>query len=219
MANAYVKAALLTAALTLFGFFFISQLDAMRTAELRGSVDDLLFQSESERLLFFYSETMGNGSSELCSYLASATESKASRTYALYEKIAQYEKTNVLNTEYERIRNQYYLSNAALYLNLRAMEKYCGQSPYATVLFFYKVNGDCPECRAQGGVLDAIVQKRPDVRVFAFPSDTDLGFINVFVLRHKISEVPAMVIDDKVVLSGLQTEEEIGAKLPSPGEG
>ncbi|HIH18418.1 TPA: hypothetical protein HA225_00395, partial [Candidatus Micrarchaeota archaeon] len=58
MASPYIKAGLLTLAITLLGFFFITQLDSMRAGELRSSVDELMFQSESERMLFLYAQTM-----------------------------------------------------------------------------------------------------------------------------------------------------------------
>jgi hypothetical protein len=212
MTSPYVKAALLTLALTFLGFFFISQFDAMRAAELRTSVDDLIYQSESERLLFLYAQTMGNGT-DLCSYFASTTEARANRAYTLAEKIRQYEQSNVLNSEYSRIRDQYYLSNAALYLNLRSAEKYCGSSQYTTVLFFYRIKQSCPECNAQGKVLDALRAKYPNLRVFAFPYDTDLPFLKVLTSRHSITQVPSLVINDNVVLQGLQTDTQVEGRL------
>jgi len=213
MASPYLKAALLTAALVFLGFFFISQLDAMRANELRANVEELLFQSEAERMLFTYSQLMSNDTNEICIYLSTAAETKASQAYALSEKIRYYEQSNLANADYERIRNQYYLSNMGLYLNIRAAEKYCKGTPYDTVLFFYKLKEDCPECRAQGGVLDKLRQARPSLRVFAFPYDTNLQFINVFVKRHGISQVPSLVINDRDVLLGLKNEEEVAAHL------
>jgi hypothetical protein len=215
MASTYLKAAALTLALTCLGFFFISQLDAMRAAELRASIEDLMFQSETERLLFLYEQAMGNSSQGFCDYLSDVQSQRANRAYELSQKIAYYEKSNVLNSEYERIRGQYYQANAALYLNLRAAEKYCGTSPYSTVLFFYRITPDCPECRAQGGVLDNLRKEYPDMRVFAFPIGTNYAFINVLAGRHNVTAAPALVIDDNYVLSGLKSEDEVAPYLGS----
>ena len=213
MSNTYLKAALITAALTLLGFFFISQLDAMRANEIRNGVDDLVFQSDSDRMLSLYASVMDNSSTELCVYASASEENQASQAYSLLEKINYYEKSNVVNSDYERIKSRYYLSNALLYLNMRAQEKYCGDSPYTTVLFFYRVKTDCPECRAQGGVLDGLRQTHPNLRVFAFPSDSGLDFINAFIKRHNITSVPSLVIDDSIVLAGLQSETDVEASL------
>lgn len=193
----------------MLGFFFISQLDSMRAAELRGSVNELLFQTESERLLFLYSQVMDNSTGELCGAVSAITESKANRAYELSEKIRFYEQSNVANAEYEKIKGQYYLANAELYLNMRASKKFCGGSPYTTVLFFYKTKEDCPDCRVQGGVLDGLRKKHPSLRVFAFPNDTHYEFVNVFLGRHSIARVPSLVIDDSAVLQGLKSEEEV----------
>lgn len=217
MTSPYVKAALITIAITALGFFFISQLDAMRASELQGGVNELLFQAESERVMYLYFQTMGNSSAELCSYIYGSTQQKAGRTYGLAEKISYYEKSNLVNSEYDRIRDQYYLSNAELYLNARAAAKYCGASPYTTILFFYKVKESCPECRAQGELLDKVVDRNPGVRVFAFPADTGYPFIDVFVQRNKITQVPSMVINDKTVLQGLHDEAEIEKHLGRAG--
>ena len=215
MANTYLKAALITLALTLLGFFFISQLDAMRANEIRNGVDDLAFQSDTEHMLSLYAQVMDNSSTELCVYASSSAQSQESQAYSLLEKINYYEKSNVVNSDYEKIKNRYYLSNALLYLNMRAQEKYCGDSPYTTVLFFYRVKTDCPECRAQGGVLDSLRTTHPELRVFAFPSDSGLGFIDVFQTRHNITTVPALVIDDNVVLQGLKGQEQVEPYLPA----
>ena len=52
MISPYIKAALVTLAITLFGFFLISQLDAMKATELQRNVDELIFQSQTERAMF-----------------------------------------------------------------------------------------------------------------------------------------------------------------------
>jgi len=213
MANTYLKAGLITAALTLLGFFFISQIDAMRANEIRNGVDDMAFQSDTERMLSMYAQVMENSSDKLCEYAASSEEIRASQAYSLLEKINYYEKGNVVNSDYERIKNRYYLSNALLYLNMRAQEKYCGDIPYTTMLFFYRVKTDCPECRAQGGVLDSLRAKHPELRVFAFPSDSGLEFIDAFIKRHGISKTPTLVINDAIVLEGLQSESGVEARL------
>ena len=213
MTSPYVKAALLTLALTLLGFFFISQLDAMRATELQNSVDQLLFQSESERFMLLYAQTMSNGSQELCSYASSTAHAKEDQAYALAEKIQYYEQSNIVNADYEKIKNDYYLSNAELYLNMRAIGKYCGSEPYRTVLFFYNATKDCPQCRAQGGVLDNLRKDYPGIRVFAFPADSGLDFVNIFVARHNITQVPSLVIDDSAVLQGLKSEADVAAYL------
>ena len=83
MASPYLKAALLTLALTMLGFFFISQLDAMRANELRDEINSLASQSESERLLFLYAQVMDNSSVEMCTYLSGAEQRQASKAYEL----------------------------------------------------------------------------------------------------------------------------------------
>ena len=213
MANTYLKAALITLALTLLGFFFISQLDAMRANEIRNGVDDLAFQSDTEHMLSLYAQVMDNSSTELCVYASSSAQSQESQAYSLLEKINYYEKSNVVNSDYEKIKERYYLANALLYLNIRAQDKYCGSSPYTTVLFFYRVKTDCPECRAQGGVLDSLRGKDQSLRVFAFPTDSGLPFINTFIKRHNITSAPSLVINDSLVLPGLQSEAEVDARL------
>ncbi len=209
MASVYLKAALLTLAVALIGFFFVSQIDAMRANELKGDVDSLMLQSESERLLFLYAQTMDNSSEALCTYLQKSTQAKSDKAFALSQRIQYYEKGNLLDANYDRIRDQYYLANAGLYLNLRAAEKYCGSSPYTTVLYFYRISPDCPNCRAQGGVLDSMRANYPMLRVFAFPVDTDNPIVMAFVQRHGITDAPALVVDDKVVLRGLQSESDL----------
>ena len=219
MSNTYLKAALITAALALLGFFFISQLDAMRTSELKGAVGELAMQAESERQMFLYWQLVGNGSGEMCSYFSSETGRRASATYDLTQKIAAYEKSNVLGSEYDSIRRQYYISNAGLYINLLAAKKYCGGSPYKTILFFYRIGDDCPECRAQGGVLDGLQSGRSDIRVFAFPIDSGNPVVDMLANRSKVTSVPAVVIGDGKPLFGLVGQDELERLVGKPGGG
>jgi hypothetical protein len=58
-------------------------------------------------------------------------------------------------------------------------------------------------------VLDGLRAAHPNLRVFALPYDTDYEFINIFVRRHGISQVPSLVIDDKTVLQKLSSAQEI----------
>ncbi|MFA6214641.1 MAG: hypothetical protein WC717_05190 [Candidatus Micrarchaeia archaeon] len=213
MANVYLKAALLTLSVALVGFFLVSQIDAVRANELKGDVEGLLLQSESERLLFLYAQTMDNSSEALCAYLQKSAQAKSDKAFALSQRIQYYEKGNLLDANYDRIRDQYYLANAGLYLNMRSAEKYCGSSPYTTVLYFYRISPDCPNCRAQGGVLDGMRADYPMLRVFAFPIDTDNPVVNAFVERHGIADAPSLVVDDRVVLRGLQGESDLSVYI------
>lgn len=213
MASPYLKAALITAAIVLLGFFFISTLDELRAQELRQSVEELTGESESDRLLLLYSQVMENSSAELCGYVTSTTQSKADAAWRLAEKISFYEQGNMFNSEYARIRNQYYAANAALYLNLQAANKYCGGGNYTTVLFFYRIEPDCPECRAQGGALDNLRAQRSDLRVFAFPLDSGQKIVDVFASRHAITYAPSLVINDSAVVRGFRSEGELSTYL------
>lgn len=209
MSKVYIKAALITIALASIGVFFINQLDQMRANELKDQIESISTTYDTERALFLYSQIMGNASVELCSYAESTEKIRSLDTYNLFHKINYYEKSNILNSDYEKIKNKYYLSNALLYLNLRAQAKYCGKSNYTPILFFYRIKKECPECRAQGGVLDKLRNSHPEIRVFAFPIDSGQLYVDMFVNRHKIKEVPSIVIDDSLVISGLHSEEDL----------
>jgi hypothetical protein len=213
LTSPYAKAALLTVALVLLGFFFMEQLDAMRANELSQSVDQLEFESQSEQLLLLYSQVMSNSSGDLCVYANSTEQARAAQAYALSQQISYYEKSNVFNGEYDAIRDRYYLSNAALYLNMLAMKKYCANYSYTTILFFYKINGDCPACTAQGGVLDSLRAADPNIQVFAFPIDSDVGVVNALAARYNITSVPSLVIGNSNVMVGLQDEQNISGVL------
>ncbi|MCX6769867.1 MAG: hypothetical protein NT051_04280 [Candidatus Micrarchaeota archaeon] len=215
MANVYMKAFFLTAAIVLLAFFFINQLDLMRATDLQRGIDSMLFDSESERLVYAYTQLMGNDTQAVCSYASSTAKARATRAYELSEKIRYFEQSNVVNADYERIKEQYYLANAALYVNVQTAAKYCGTGPYTTILFFYKTRQDCPECQAQGAVLDSVVKGNSNVRVFAFPIDTDYEFVNMLARGHNATSAPSIVVNEGNVLSGLHSEDEIRAILPS----
>lgn len=217
MVSPYIKAAVVTLLLAALGFLVISQIDAARAREVQSSIDGLLFDSESSRLLFLYAQTVGTDDPEFCGYLNETMAAQVSRTNEFAGKITEYERASLFSQEYESIKRRYYVSNAELYMYVYAAGKYCGQQPVLPVLFFYRVKGNCPECLAQGAVLDGIVRGCGGIRVFAFPIDTDHAFINVLAAKHDVKTAPAIVFPDGSKREGLSDRGQVLSGLQRAG--
>jgi len=208
MVSPYIKAIILTILLVLFGLYIISQIDLSKERDLKSQLDEMIFQIEMENYLYQEYQWTKNDTL-LCNYFESVSERAENITNNLAEKVEEYEKNNLFNFEYEKITDRYYLAKAKLYSNYKMRKAYCPEINYNIILFFYKLKEDCPECNIQGKILIDIIKKDNKVKVFAFPYDSELPFIKFFVAYNKVKQAPTIIINEKYILTGLKTEEEI----------
>ncbi len=131
----------------------------------------------------------------------------------LASKINFAEQENSSSTELELLKKQYTILQVKDFLlNKRIAEK-C-KKPLATILYFYGTEDLCTDCVKQSYALDAIRQKYPSVRVYAFDYNLDLSTMQALIASYRVPAVlPALVIERKT-LSGFQGVEEIEAILP-----
>jgi len=56
-----------------------------------------------------------------------------------------------------------------------------------------------------------------NVRIYAFPFDSELEPVSILVGRYEIKTVPSIVIDDGTALMGVQSEAELVGRLAKSG--
>lgn len=214
--NPFIKAALLTIAVVLLSIFVASYFDAARANQLKQNVNSVVFENQGRAVLQHYGQVMAKSPTDYCPYLATMIKRQTDKTYELAGKIQDYERNNLFNSEYYSLKTSYYLQLADIYVSSFENRGKCGSSE-TPIAFFFVGNTDCPDCRAQSRVFDALGQRCQGVRVYAFPLDTDLEAIRIFSDRHSVSSAPTIVINDKEKMAGLQSEDAIMAKLKEMG--
>jgi hypothetical protein len=96
-----------------------------------------------------------------------------------------------------QLKEQYSLLEIRDYLITKQLAAACGTKP-VTVLYFYSNAGDCADCDKAGYALSYLRNTYPNLRVYSFDYNLDLGALKTLILLSKIPDtLPAFVINGK----------------------
>jgi len=210
--NPFLKAGMLTITVVVLAFVLMSQVDNARARELEKGVDNVLSEAQAEAVLREYTRVMARTPQEQCPYLLSLRQKQLDKTYALALRLQDYERSNVLNDEYEQLKVSYFLGLSSMYISGFELHNSCGISEVPLVLFYSEKN-TCQECVAQDIVLSSVAKRCSGMRIYAFPYDSTLEPVQIISDRYEISSVPSIVIGDRTAQKGMQGEDELVSQL------
>ena len=102
------------------------------------------------------------------------------------------------NPQVIRLKDQYSLFEIRDYMITKQLAAACGAKPPVTVLYFYSNAGDCADCDKAGYALSYLHDTYPNLRVYSFDYNLDLGALRTFIAVNKVkNSLPAFVINDK----------------------
>jgi len=205
----YKKTLIVTIILAIILVIAVKFIDEGRLNALSKQVSESSLEGESTRLLFLYAQTIQYGDrGELCKVIDFNTKRQMDIGYKLVTLLKVYEEANLLS-DYKEVRQRYFLSNVELWIYSTQSKTLCNQSDIIPLIFFYEANSECPKCIAQGNILDGIRDKCKNVRIISLPSDENMDIINLIKSRFNVSAAPTLVVDNKKILNGIQSEENI----------
>lgn len=101
------------------------------------------------------------------------------------------------NDQVMRLKEQYSLLEIRDYLLTKQLAATCGTKP-VTVLYFYSNKGDCADCDKAGYALSYLRTTYPQLRVYSFDYNIDLGALRTLIALTKLDgSLPAFVINGK----------------------
>ncbi len=101
------------------------------------------------------------------------------------------------NAQVVRLKQQYSLLEIRDYLITKQLATACGEKP-TTVLYFYSNAGDCADCDKAGYALSYLRNTYPNLRVYSFDYNLELGALQTFIAVMKVkNDLPAFVINGK----------------------
>jgi hypothetical protein len=115
------------------------------------------------------------------------------------------------NTNVLQIKQQYNLLQIKDYLLRQDLNERCGEE-IVSVLYFHEL--DCRDCRTQSSVLDELVERYPEVRIYWLDRDLRTPAMETLVSMFSVDEVPAIIVNDKLT-GGLIDLETLEGMLPS----
>lgn len=134
---------------------------------------------------------------------------------SLGEKLSYGEnQTELNNTDLEYLKRFYFLLEIKDYLLMKRLTVKCGIEP-TFILYFYSTEDICKDCEKMGYVLTALRDKYPDLRVYSFDYNFDVGAINTLVSIYKVEpNLPALIINGETFY-GFRTVEELEEEVPA----
>jgi len=209
----YINAAIITLIVVAIGLLAIRFIDENRKSSVEAKVDAMTTEMDKTKLLFLYMSAMNESDRPaVCDLLDYSMKNQMDSGSMIVGQLKDYEKANLLS-DYKRTREKYFLSNFELWFYTTREKEICSRTDMTTILFFHEAESMCPECTVQGGVLDEIRAKCSNVRVITFARDLDIGMVDILKKRFKVRRSPTLVIDNSIVLEGLQDEKTILSSL------
>lgn len=204
----YLKAGLVTIAILVVIFSAISVLENNRQDTLNRGIEDLTIQSETSRLLFFYSQVFsGDVNAGFCNVMKSSANLRSDEGDVFFSKLSAYENANLLGN-FDSLKKKYVLNRVELWLYSTLLNQRCDTN-VVSVLFFYPSKKPCPECDVQGEILDEIRTQCPNVKIFALSVDDGVDIVSLIEAQFGVSSVPSLVIQNKTVFDKLASRDDL----------
>lgn len=211
MVNVFIKAFLLTVIVFSAGIFVGVFLDNSRVEDIREIItkQDLAFNDA--RLQNLYYQTFSNDT-EFCD---AALKSNIDFSYRIFEEGKELERFEAINRFAPQLvqqKKRYALLQLQFWMNSVYLKEKCGKD-YITLLYFYSHYNEsaATDQNVQSRIILDLVEKcGPEKFLSApLPADLDIGMINLLKEKYGITTTPAVLINEKTVLQGLQSKEEL----------
>ncbi|MDB5266146.1 MAG: hypothetical protein JWM39_859 [Parcubacteria group bacterium] len=95
-----------------------------------------------------------------------------------------------------QLKDQYTLLEIRDYLLVKQLETTCHTKPTVALYFYSNVPGSCTDCDRASYALSYLHQANPNLRVYSFDYNLDLGALKTLIAVEKVQpKFPAFVID------------------------
>lgn len=186
----FLKAALITGVLVLLSLIVGNYIESSTYSRLN---NDLLKISEDNEAVLILQSFAADNDTRICSMIASQTDSMNGKIYSIRSDLEAQKDTSIL-ANYDTLRGEYFVANARLLSLTKQYDRQCNGTD-DILLFFYTSEKECPDCYAQGKILDDVRSKCSKLKVFSFPVDVDMTVIKSFMAYYNVTNSPSVVID------------------------
>lgn len=116
-------------------------------------------------------------------------------------------------SDVDSLKRSYFLLEIKDYLLMKQLTAKCNIKP-TFILYFYSTKDKCEDCEKMGYVLTALRDKYPDLRVYSFDYNYDLGAVKTLISINKVkSDLPAVIVNGTPYY-GFKSVEEFETTVP-----
>ena len=158
-----------------------------------------------------YYTTMNNNS---CSIALASNLIFADNIYNTGLALEKYETSNQIsnNNDILNEKKQYVLLKTELWMNSIILKNKCN-NPFHTMVYVYSQYpslSEDSEQKAVSNILGAIKsEKGNEIILIPIAGDLNLDSVNLMLKSYNITGSPAIIIDEKYILTGFQSQQEI----------
>ena len=200
---------LITALIFATAFYSSTYFNDQRVQDIRATEDDVSTQILSIETQF---DLLSEHS---CSDISENTTLPSEMT-SLGNQLSYMESQGSSSNDAEitRLKGLYSLLEIKDYLLMQELAQKCNLKP-VFILYFYSNNGSCTSaCEQQGDVLTSLSETYPDLRVYSFDYNLNVGALQTLVSINNVqNNLPALVINGKVYY-GYQSIQAVKQILP-----
>jgi hypothetical protein len=205
--RSYVVAFLITGLIFATALYASNYFNNQRIADIRATQDTISTEILSLETQF---DLLSQHS---CSDIAENTI-LPSELSSLGSQLSYMESQGGNQDEITRLKGLYSLLEIKDYLLMQQLAAKCNLKP-VFILYFYSNTGDCTTaCQNQGDVLTALSQTYPQLRVYSFDHNLNVGALQTLISIDNVgNNMPVLVINGKAY-QGFQSISDIEKILP-----
>jgi hypothetical protein len=212
--SVFWKAGLATLVIFIAGILLGIYIEGIRSEKIKQGYEDLELKWQDSKLRTNFYQLLGE---DFCDYSIEENLRFADEIYERGKQIELTEKANKFNERLLKEKRRYALLKAEFWMNAIILKEKCN-ADYHNVVYFYR---DRPESdfqkqqqNVQSRVLMDLKEKYgADIMLIPLPIDLDVSVIDIVVSTYGINETPTVMIDEKIILSGVHGMEDIESFL------
>ncbi|MFH1801621.1 MAG: hypothetical protein ABH804_02180 [archaeon] len=152
-----------------------------------------------------------------CDMLIKENIDFADRIFEEAMKIQEIEDANRLTEEVDFQHKRYDLLRTLFWINSIRIREKC-DADYNNIVYFYKYNNPSVEQKAKQRFFSNLLfelkkEKGDSIMLIPIAADNNLPSINLLLDKYEIKELPVILIDENVKVTGLQSKEDIEKHL------
>ena len=217
----FVESLILTVLILIIGFSLGLGIEAYRTNKIIDSYKDYEIEALDLKLQNYYYQIMDRSS---CDEAIKQNFAFADDLYLRGLELEKYEEANQLTDDIFREKKRYVLLKTELWLNSILLKEKC-ENPFDTVVYLYSGDPANNVKVAQQKVLSNVlktVKEDKGNKIILLPIAGDLELykdgpnlraVELQMRIYNVTNLPSVIINEKIVLEGFQTVEKIESYL------
>lgn len=205
----FVEALIFTLFVVIIGFFIGYYVEYLRTNSIEQSYKQYEIEALDLKLQNYYYQIMDSSS---CNNAIEQNLIFADKIYNTGLTLERYENVNDLSKDILLEKERYVLLKNELWLNSILLKRKCNDS-FHTVVYLYSQKTDTSKEAEQAAIANTLKKVKEDygnnIILIPLAGDLDLDSVTMQLKNYNIVYLPSVIIDEKTVLAGYASPEDI----------